>query len=156
MSRWFRKITEDKNDLTPVIDAMEAFQREYEGGLPHLQVRGRRIAEVASEIPSYIEYYNTKMLEVDMILKYLEQLVEERTVEKTMWYMSHYNRALSESTAKRYAEVHEEVMDLKRIVSEVAVMRNQFLSLTKGLDTLHYQIKNIVTLRSVGFEDAVF
>ena len=43
---------------------------------------------------------------------------------------------------------------LEKIINEFALLRNQWLGITKGLDQKQWQITNIVKLRVAGMEDA--
>jgi hypothetical protein len=40
------------------------------------------------------------------------------------------------------------------VINEIALMRNIFISITKGIDAMSYQVNNITKLRTVGLEDA--
>jgi hypothetical protein len=48
----------------------------------------------------------------------------------------------------------DDVVDLTKIVNDFALLRNQWLGITKGLDQKQWQITNIVKLRVAGMEDA--
>ena len=48
----------------------------------------------------------------------------------------------------------DDVVDLTKIVNDFALIRNQYLGITKGLDQKQWQITNIVKLRVAGMEDA--
>ena len=43
---------------------------------------------------------------------------------------------------------------VEKIINEFALLRNQWLGITKGLDQKQWQITNIVKLRVAGMEDA--
>lgn len=153
---WYRKVTADVNDFSPVADALDYFQKEYKDAQEELKVAGKRIDLVAAGLPGIIEYRYAQFQELETILLYFERLESKAIVEKTMWYMTNYNRQINEITAKRYAEVHDDVLAIMRIKLEVANVRNNFIALTKGMETLHYQTSNIVKLRVAGFDDATF
>ena len=46
------------------------------------------------------------------------------------------------------------LLTLTKIVNDFALIRNQYLGITKGLDQKQWQITNIVKLRVAGMEDA--
>lgn len=154
--RWYRKISADPNDLSPIPDAVEWFQEEYEEARKELQIKGQRIDAVAATIPGLIEYRFAQLQELETILKYLEEIEKRKLVEKTKWIMENYPRAISETVAKQYAQAEQEVFDIACVKFEVATVRNNFLALFKGIEAMHYQIKNIVDLRKAGLDDATF
>ncbi|RYF11250.1 MAG: hypothetical protein EOO77_19780 [Oxalobacteraceae bacterium] len=153
---WFRAITADPKDYSPVADALTYFQAEYEEGRKDIQVKGRRIDDVAAKLPGILEYRFAQYQELETILQYLEKIESKAIVEKTQWYMANYNRQIPEHTARKYAEVHADVFPVTKIALEVATVRNNFLALFKGIEALHYQVRNVVQLRTAGFDDAVF
>ncbi|MCP4503422.1 MAG: hypothetical protein GY822_26115 [Deltaproteobacteria bacterium] len=64
------------------------------------------------------------------------------------------NRALTSRDADKYVDGEADVVDLEKIINEFALLRNQWLGITKGLDQKQWQITNIVKLRVAGMEDA--
>ena len=69
-------------------------------------------------------------------------------------FLENYNRALSSRDAEKYVDGEDDVVDLTKIVNDFALLRNQWLGITKGLDQKQWQITNIVKLRVAGMEDA--
>jgi hypothetical protein len=63
---------------------------------------------------------------------------------------------LSERSATERADIEPEVILIREFIQEVALIRNLFTGITKGLEYLHFQIGNITKLKSAGFEDATF
>ncbi|RYD67162.1 MAG: hypothetical protein EOP83_03395 [Verrucomicrobiaceae bacterium] len=153
---WFRKITTDPSDFGRVMDAIDHFMMEYHEAERELTVKGKRIDAVASHIPGIIAFRYAQLQELEMILKHMEVLVDREIVKQTKWFMESYPRAITEPTARKYAEAHDDVFARVLIKHEVAVARNCFLSLFKGIEAMHYQIRNIVELRKAGIEDAEF
>lgn len=153
---WYRKISADASDFSPVADALDWFQTEYEQGREELKLQGRRIDAVAARLPGLIEYYYAQYQELETILSYFERLESKAIVEKTQWYMTSYNRTINENTARKYAEVHDDVMVIAKVRWEVANCRNNFLALFKAIEAMHYQVRNVVLLRTSGFDDALY
>ena len=48
----------------------------------------------------------------------------------------------------------KELIEASKIINDFALLRNQWLGITKGLDQKQWQITNIVKLRVAGMEDA--
>jgi hypothetical protein len=49
-------------------------------------------------------------------------------------YLEAYNRALTSRDAEKYAEGEDEVIDMEVLINEVALLRNRWLGILKGLD----------------------
>jgi hypothetical protein len=68
-------------------------------------------------------------------------------------YLEHYNRALTSRDAEKYVDGEPEVIDFETIINEVALLRNKWLGIMKGLDSKQWQMSSIVKLRVAGMED---
>ncbi len=68
-------------------------------------------------------------------------------------YLEAYNRALTERTAEKYVDGEDEVIDFEVLINEVALLRNKWLGIMKGLDSKQWQLGHIVRLRTAGMED---
>jgi hypothetical protein len=156
MARWFQKITADPTDFSPIVEMIEHFQSIYEAAQADLAVRGKRIEEVAMRIPGLVEMRFAQYQELETVLLYLERVEAREIMEKMKLYWKTEPRDLSDNYIRKWAESHEDVITIARIRLEVATVRNNFLSLHKGLETLHYQLGNVTKLRCAGLDDATF
>ena len=64
-----------------------------------------------------------------------------------------YARALTSRDAEKYVDGEDEVIDFETLINEVALLRNKYLGIMKGLDTKQWQLGHIVRLRTAGMED---
>ena len=68
-------------------------------------------------------------------------------------YLEGYNRALTSRDAEKYVDGESEVIDFEVLINEVALLRNKWLGIMKGLDSKNFMLGHIVRLRSAGLED---
>ena len=68
-------------------------------------------------------------------------------------YLERYNRALTSRDAEKYAEAEDEVVDMETIINEVALLRNKWLGVIKGLESKNFMLGHVVRLRTAGMED---
>ena len=68
-------------------------------------------------------------------------------------YLENYARALSSREAEKYVDGEDEVVDFECIINEVALLRNKWLGIMKGLDSKQWMSGHIVKLRTAGMED---
>jgi hypothetical protein len=156
--RHYSKITSSNGDFfQPLADAIDYFYREYEEAKTELRPKtGGRIADLSSNIPGMIEHRYGQLQELESILLYLQIQYDKVKGEKKRNFFEHYARQLSERLADQYADIEPDVVVLREFIQQVALVRNLFLGISKGLDSLHYQIGHIIQLRKAGIEDAVF
>ena len=68
-------------------------------------------------------------------------------------YLEAYNRALTSRDADKYVEGEDEVIEYEILINEVALLRNRWLGIMKGLEAKQWQMGHIVRLRTSGMED---
>jgi hypothetical protein len=68
-------------------------------------------------------------------------------------YLETYARALTSRDAEKYVDGEDEVIDFETIINEVALLRNRWLGILKGLESKNFMLGHIVRLRTAGMED---
>ena len=68
-------------------------------------------------------------------------------------YLEAYARQLTSRDASLYTEGEEEVVDFETIINSVALIRNQYLGIIKGLESKNFMLGHIVRLKTAGMED---
>ena len=105
-------------------------------------------------MPGVVEHRFNQLQEIEAILEYLN--IEYRRLRSKTFikFLENYNKKLSSRDADKYVDGDTDVVDLAKIINDFALLRNQWLGITKGLDQKQWQITNIVKLRVAGMEDA--
>lgn len=152
MATWYNKVV---NDISLLPDCIDYFNRELESSRnTDLKIRGQEITKVATVLPGTVEYRYNQLQEIEAILEYLNiELKKQRSVTFRK-YLENYQRALSSRDVEKYVDGDSDVITMALLVNEFALVRNQWIGLTKALDIIHWQINNIVKLRAVGLDDA--
>lgn len=153
MSRWYSKIAETE-DLSPIADAFVYFDDQYEEARKEMSPNGRRIEDLAKTLPGIVEHRWGQLQEIEAILKLLELRLDRAKGAARRRYLEHYERSLSERMAEKYADCDPDVTAFAELIIQVSLVRNKFVSLTKGYEYLHFQLSNITKLRVAGIEDA--
>ena len=68
-------------------------------------------------------------------------------------YLESYARALTSRDAEKYVDGEDEVIDFETLINEVALLRNRWLGILKGLESKNFMMGHIVRLRTAGMED---
>ena len=109
--------------------------------------------EIYTDDPVIKSFVN-QLQEIEAILEYLNieyRRLRSKTFKK---FLENYNKKLSSRDADKYVDGDADVVDLAKIINEFALIRNEYLGITKGLDQKQWQLTNIVKLRVAGMEDA--
>lgn len=150
---WYGKVTADPDDLSPLVECAEWYEKELLDARDELKISGR-IELIHKKIPGMAEYRFNQLQELEAILEYLNLKLNKARSKSHRFYMEKYNRQLSSRDAEKYAEGDDDVMEISLLVNQMALLRNKFLGVTKGIDMLNFQIGHITKLRCAGIEDA--
>ena len=147
---WYSDIAKD---ISNIPDAVLYFEGELAEARKEVKLIGN-LEKASAALPGVVEHRFSQLQEIEAILEYLN--IELRRLKSSHFrkYLENYQRALSSRDCDRYVEGEADVVDFEKIINEFALLRNKWLSITKGLDQKQWQITNIVKLRIAGMEDA--
>jgi len=152
INKWYRKITADYNDYSPLAEAIAFFEDELIDAKEDIRIRGN--LEIATkDIPGLVEHRFSQLQEIEAILEYMNIRFSKVKGDKFRQYMEKYNRDLSSRDADKFAEADDEVIKVSLLRNEVSLIRNQYLAIMKGLEQKSFSISNIVKLRAAGLDD---
>jgi hypothetical protein len=60
---------------------------------------------------------------------------------------------LTSRDAEKYVDGEDEVIEFETLINEVALLRNRFLGILKGMESKNFMLGHIVRLRAAGMED---
>jgi hypothetical protein len=148
---WYNKIV---NNLGNIPDFIEYYENELVLARGETKVRGS-LEKSAANLPGETEHRFNQLQEIEAVLEFLN--IQLRKIRKKHFakYLESYNRALSSRDAEKYTDGEDEVIDMETIINEVALLRNKWLGVMKGLESKNFMIGHIVRLRTAGMEDVV-
>lgn len=154
METWFQRV---KDDLTLLTECLDYYRSEYTEGKKDVRLLGGGSVErISASLPHMTEHRFCQLQDIEAILEHLN--IQYRKMRSTVfqnWFENQKAaRALTAKECEKYVDGDADVNDLAELINEVALVRNQFLSILKGLDNKSYQINNIVKLKAAGLEDA--
>ena len=152
MSKWYAKVTANASDFTPLVDAIIYFETELELARHEVSLKGS-LEKASSRLPGITAHRFGQLQEVEAILKYLQIRMDEVKGAAFKKFLEHYQRSLSSRDAEKYADADSKVIELALLVNQIALVRNQYLAIMKGLDAKNWQISNLTRLKAAGFED---
>jgi hypothetical protein len=146
---WYNRIVADLGTLPDFIEY-------YEGELLEAR-RDVKIAGIVEKnltgLPGITEYRFNQLQEIEAVLEFLN--IKLRKIRRTHFqkYLEKYNRALSSRDAEKYVDGEDEVIDFETIINEVALLRNKWLGVMKGLESKNFMLGHVTRLRTAGMED---
>ena len=148
---WYSKITQDLSNIPKFIDY---YNNELINAKIEVKVNGNVEINI-KELPGIMEQRFYQLQEIEAVLEYLN--IQLRKIRRKYFkkYLEGYNRALSSRDAEKYVDGEDEVVNFEILINEVALLRNRWLGIMKGLDTKQWQLGHIVKLRTAGMEDVI-
>jgi hypothetical protein len=146
---WYTRITVD---LAVIPDFITHYEAELIDAKKDVKVYGNVEKNIAA-IPGITEHRFNQLQEIEAVLNYLN--IQLRKIRRKYFqkYLEAYNRALTSRDAEKYVDGEDEVIDFEVLVNEVALLRNKWLGIMKGLEAKQWQMGHIVRLRTAGMED---
>lgn len=147
---WYNRITQD---LALLPDFISFYQSELEQARREVYIKGN-IERNLSALPGITEQRFSQLQEIEAVLNYLNlqlRIIRRRYFQK---YLENYQRALSSRDVDKYVDGEQEVVDYEILINEVALLRNNYLGILKGLESKNFMLGHISKLRTAGMEDA--
>jgi hypothetical protein len=149
MSNWYTRITAN---LAVIPDFITHYETELNSAKQEVKVYGNVEKNIAA-IPGITEHRFNQLQEIEAVLNYLNIQLRRIRRKHFQKYLEAYNRALTSRDAEKYVDGEDEVIDFEVLINEVALLRNKWLGILKGLEAKQWQMGHIVRLRTAGMED---
>jgi hypothetical protein len=147
---WYTQVT---NDLAVLPDFIDHYTKELAQAKLEVSIKGSVEKNLAG-LPGITEYRFNQLQEIEAVLNFLN--IKLRKIRSTTFkkFFEGYARALTSRDAEKYVEGEPDVIDMETLINEVALLRNRWLGIMKGLEAKQWQLGHIVRLRTAGMEDA--
>jgi hypothetical protein len=151
MSIWYSKVCSNIGEIPNFISY---YENELYLAKQDVQVSGNVEKNIAA-LPGTTEHRFNQLQEIEAVLNFLN--IQLRVIRRKHFqkYLEHYARSLTSRDAEKYVDGEQEVIDYETIINDVALLRNKWLGIMKGIDSKQWQLSNIVKLRTAGMEDII-
>lgn len=146
---WYSRVT---SDLSVIPDFLTHYESELVSAKADVKVYGNVEKNIAN-LPGITEFRFNQLQEIEAVLNYLNIKLRQIRRKHFQKYLENYNRALTSRDAEKYVDGEQEVIDFEVLINEVALLRNKWLGILKGIDAKQWQLGHIVRLRVAGMED---
>jgi len=146
---WYNKII---TNLAAIPDFISYYEIELEAAKNDCKLIGL-VEHSIKELPGITEHRFNQLQEIEAVLNYLNIRLRKIRRSHFQKYMENYARALTSRDAEKYVDGEDEVIDFETLINEVALLRNRWLGIMKGLDSKQWMAGHVVRLRTAGMED---
>ena len=146
---WYSKVVADLGNIP---DFIAHYEKEILSAKNECRIGGL-VEKNIKELPGITEHRFNQLQEIEAVLNHLNIQLRKIRRKHFQKYLEAYARALTSRDAEKYVDGEDEVIDFETIINEVALLRNKWLGVMKGLETKQWQMGHIVRLRTAGMED---
>ena len=146
---WYSKVVAD---LSNIPDFITHYEHELDEAKRDCRVGGL-VEKNITALPGLTEHRFNQLQEVEAVLNYLNIQLRKIRRRHFQKYLEGYARALTSRDAEKYVDGEEEVIDFETLINEVALLRNRYLGILKGMESKNFMLGHIVRLRAAGMED---
>ena len=146
---WYNRVVQDLSQIPPFIDY---YEKQLISAKSEISISGN-VERAVSNLPGITEYRFNQLQEVEAVLNYLNIQLRKIRQKHYKKYLEAYARALTSRDAEKYAEAEDEVIDMETIINEVALLRNKWLGVMKGIESKNFMLGHVVRVRTAGMED---
>ena len=147
---WYTKVS---TNVSAIPDFITYLELELQEAKKEVKIYGNVEKNIAA-LPGVTEHRFNQLQEVEAILNYLNIQLRQIRRKHFQKYLEAYNRALTSRDAEKYVDGEEEVINYEVLINEVALMRNRWLGIMKGLESKNFMLGHVTRLRTAGMEDA--
>ncbi len=146
---WYNQIV---SDLSVIPDFITHYESELAAAKSDCRLGGV-IEKNITALPGITEHRFNQLQEIEAVLNYLNIQLRKIRRRHFQKYLEAYARQLTSRDAEKYVDGEDEVIDFETIINEVALLRNKWLGIMKGLDSKQWMAGHVVRLRAAGMED---
>jgi hypothetical protein len=146
---WYSRVVADLGNIP---DFIAYYEGELEDAKRDVRIGGL-VEKNITALPGITEHRFNQLQEIEAILNHLNIQLRKIRRKHFQKYLEGYQRALTSRDAEKYVDGEDEVIDFETIINEVALLRNRWLGIMKGLDSKSWMSGHIVRLRTAGMED---
>jgi hypothetical protein len=148
---WYNKITKSLGEIPAFINY---YEHELVMAKSEIKIQGN-VERALSNLPGLTEHRFNQLQEIEAVLEYLNIQLRKIRRRHFQKYLEAYARALTSRDAEKYVDGEDEVIDFETIINEVALLRNKWLGVMKGIESKNFMLGHVVRLRTAGMEDVV-
>ena len=146
---WYSKIVAS---LGAIPDFIAHYERELESAKQDCRIGGL-VEKNITALPGITEHRFNQLQEIEAVQNHLNIQLRKIRRRHFQKYLEGYQRALTSRDAEKYVDGEDEVIDFETLINEVALLRNRWLGIMKGLESKQWMSGHVVKLRTAGMED---
>lgn len=151
VSKWYHEIA---SDISKLPDFFAFYEAQIEEAKFETSVKGKTIERHEAELPGIVEQRFSQLQEIEAVLELMNIRYREKRSLTFRKYLEAYQKSLTSRDAEKYVDGDPDVVSVAMLVNEIALLRNKYLALHKGLEQKAWMMGHITRLKCAGLDDA--
>lgn len=144
-------LEEDKlHEQLPAI--FENYEKHIAKAEPLFELEGRRLEEIARELPKQQKRYAMRMHEMKQVVKWLENYRAKLEARFTKNY-AQGQRALGAREATTFINGEKDIVELNQLIIEATLLMNQLSEIVEAFKQMGWMVGNMTKLRVAELEE---
>jgi len=124
----------------------ENYEKHIKKAEPLFELEGKRLEEIARELPKEQKRYALRMHEMKQVVKWLENY--RAKLESRFTKNAHNNqRALGAREATTIINGEKDIVELNQLIIEATLLQNQLAEIVEAFKQMGWMVGNITKLR---------
>jgi hypothetical protein len=146
---WYSQVVAD---LSVLPEFLAYCENELQAAKRDVVIHGV-VEKNITALPGVTEHRFNQLQEIEAVLRFMEIQLRKIRRKHFQKYLEAYARALTSRDAEKYVDGEDEVVDYEALINEVALIRNKWMGIMKGLESKNFMLGHVVRLRAAGMED---
>ena len=146
---WYNRVVDS---IANIPDFITYYEDELNSARFECRISGHVEKSIAA-LPGITEHRFNQLQEIEAVLNYLNIQLRKIRRRHFQKYLEAYTRVLTSRDAEKYVDGEDEVIDYETIINSVALLRNKYLGILKGLESKNFMQGHLVRLKCAGMED---
>lgn len=133
--------------LTDLPNLLNSFIVDLSDYADNLTLVGKTLEQALKEQAHWCGYYGSRQVELNILVKHLENRLKSLRGSLTVQYNENYNPALSERMTDKYIDRDNDVSDANVLLLEVREVQEKYAMVLDAFNRRGFALRDITTAR---------
>lgn len=134
-------------ELTDIPSLVAQYEEDLSSYTENLTITGKTLERALKEQPTWSAYYGEKLVELDILVKYMEAQVKRVRGKLVVQYNENYNPALSERMMDKYIDKEPEYLSIYDFMLEIKGIRDKYELVLEAFNRRGFALRDLTAAR---------
>lgn len=145
---------DEANIAETVIKMLDGFEKDVQMAEPLFELEGRRLEEIARDLPYHQVHYSHKAEEAKQLVKWMENHKAKIEAKLTRNYLQG-QRVFSARDQQTLINGEREIIEHNQLIIEATLVHANLVNIVKGFEQMGWMIGHVTKLRVAELKEVV-